>query len=101
MPPAAVLRSTRFPRHTSLLSLAVLVTSCLLESCLMNALAAAPDAGPAPELQGRWDLEVQGPQGSYPSWLEVRKSGAKTLVGAYVGQFGSARPVAHVRGSGP
>src|SRR5205085_1843452 len=31
-----------------------------------------------------------------PSWLEVRLSGYRTLVGSYVGQFGSARPIATV-----
>ncbi len=44
---------------------------------------------------GRWDLTVQGPEGAYPSWLEVRRSG-RTLVGSFVGQFGSARPVSRV-----
>lgn len=45
---------------------------------------------------GRWDVTVQGKDGAYPSWFEIRKSGTKTLVGAYVGQFGSARPVSKV-----
>jgi hypothetical protein len=45
---------------------------------------------------GRWDMTVQTPDGNYPSWLEVRRSGYRTLVGSFVGQFGSARPIAHV-----
>src|SRR5262245_24036700 len=45
---------------------------------------------------GRWDLTVKGPAGEYPSWLEVRKSGSRTLVGSFVGQFGSARPISRV-----
>ena len=44
---------------------------------------------------GRWDLVVHGTQGDYPSWLEVRRSG-RSLVGSFVGQFGSARPIGHV-----
>lgn len=44
---------------------------------------------------GRWDLVVHGTAGDYPSWLEVRKSG-RSLVGSFVGQFGSARPISHV-----
>ena len=44
-------------------------------------------------LEGRWDLTVHGPQGDYPSWLEVRRSGYRTLVGSFVGQFGSVRPI--------
>jgi hypothetical protein len=49
-----------------------------------------------PPVVGRWDLTVQGPKGTFPSWLEVRRSGRRTLVGAYVGQFGSARPISRV-----
>ncbi len=48
------------------------------------------------EILGRWDLVVQGKSGEFPSWLEVRKSGNSTLVGSYVGQFGSARPISEV-----
>ena len=48
-------------------------------------------------LLGRWDLTVQGADGEYPSWLEVKKSGHSTLVGSYVGQFGSARPIAEIK----
>jgi hypothetical protein len=48
---------------------------------------------------GRWDLTVQGPDGAYPSWLEVRRSG-RTLVGSFVGQVGSARPVSRVEFEG-
>ena len=51
--------------------------------------------GPPPVI-GRWDLIVQGPQGDYPSWLEVRQSGRITLVGSFVGRFGSARPISRV-----
>jgi hypothetical protein len=51
---------------------------------------------PAGSLVGRWDLTVQGKDGSYPSWLEVRLSGRRTLVGSFVGRFGSARPISRV-----
>jgi hypothetical protein len=44
---------------------------------------------------GRWDLTVKGSDGEYPSWLEVRRSG-RSLVGSFVGRFGSARPVSRV-----
>src|SRR5262249_14766260 len=49
-----------------------------------------------PPLVGRWDLTVHGPEGSYPSWLEVRQSGYRTLVGSFVGRIGSVRPVSRV-----
>ncbi len=54
----------------------------------------------ASEIIGRWNLTVQAAEGAHPSWLEVRKSGHKTLVGSFVGQFGSARPVSEVRFTG-
>ncbi len=47
-------------------------------------------------LIGRWNLQVQATGGSHPSWLEVRKSGNHALVGSFVGQFGSARPISKV-----
>jgi hypothetical protein len=49
-----------------------------------------------PPVVGRWDITVHGPDGDYPSWLEVTLSGYRTLVGSYVGRTGSARPIAHV-----
>jgi hypothetical protein len=39
---------------------------------------------------------VQGTHGNYPAWLEVRLSGRSTLVGSFVGRFGSARPISRV-----
>jgi hypothetical protein len=69
---------------------------------LLSWFAAAPArqdtsgrTGPPPVI-GRWDLVVNTPEGDYPSWLEVRKSGYTTLVGTFVGRFGSARPISHV-----
>jgi len=48
-------------------------------------------------LIGEWNVTVTDGQQTYPSWFEVKKSGRATLVGRYVGQFGSARPIAEVR----
>jgi hypothetical protein len=49
-----------------------------------------------PSVVGRWDLRVRGPEKEYPSWLEVRQSGYRTLVGSFVGRTGSARPISRV-----
>src|SRR5262245_61732335 len=76
---------------------------CVLASLLLIlagcALVAAQDPtsprGPT-GIIGRWDVVVHGPDGDYPSWFEVRLSGYRTLVGSFVGQFGSARPIARV-----
>jgi len=45
---------------------------------------------------GRWDLSVQMEKQTVPSWLEVKLSGFKTLVGYFVGDAGSARPISKV-----
>ena len=50
----------------------------------------------SPPLVGRWDMKVRDGGGEYPSWLEVRQSGFRTFIGAYVGQFGSARSIGNV-----
>ena len=73
----------------------------LLAFLIPNAvIALAPSAatnGAAREgLVGRWDLTVQKPGGNVPSWLELRSSGRIALVGRFVGEVGSARPVARV-----
>ena len=46
---------------------------------------------------GRWDLTVTMGDRVVPSWLEVKLSGVKTLVGYFVADGGSARPIAHVQ----
>lgn len=45
---------------------------------------------------GRWDLTVDMGDRIVPSWLEVKLSGISTLVGYFVAEGGSARPIAHV-----
>ena len=57
---------------------------------------AAVQQPPEPAIVGRWDITVETPAGSYPSWLEVHKSGYRTLSGQFVGQSGSARPLSSV-----
>jgi hypothetical protein len=60
------------------------------------ALLAARGEDAKATIVGRWDLTVKGERGDYPSWLEVRKSGYRTLVGSFVGRTGSARPISRV-----
>jgi Domain of Unknown Function (DUF1080) len=47
-------------------------------------------------LEGRWDLTLSDSVKTYPSWLEVRHSGVRTLVGQFVGIGGSARPISRI-----
>lgn len=60
--------------------------------------ASADDAfrAAAQPLLGRWDITVTDGQRTYPSWLEINRSGYRTLVGSYVGEFGSARPIGKI-----
>lgn len=48
-------------------------------------------------LEGRWDLVIEKDGKELPSWLEIKHSGFKTLVGRFVYAFGSARPIAEVK----
>ncbi|HSF45982.1 MAG TPA: hypothetical protein VLA58_08215, partial [Chitinophagaceae bacterium] len=51
-------------------------------------------------IEGRWDLTVDRGDKLVPSWLEVHLSGVKMLVGHFVADGGSARPVARVNFDG-
>lgn len=50
----------------------------------------------AKDLIGRWDITMDENGKSVPSWLEVKLSGYRTLVGYFVGPSGSARPISKV-----
>ncbi len=75
------------------------LTLCLAVVTASIGTAAAQPPAPSPArapIIGRWDLTVQGPKSTYPSWLEVSLSGTRTLVGRFVGGGGSARPISRV-----
>jgi hypothetical protein len=51
---------------------------------------------------GHWDLTIDmGNNQAVPSWLDVKLSGIKTLVGYFVSDAGSARPISKVTVDGP
>jgi Domain of Unknown Function (DUF1080) len=45
---------------------------------------------------GRWNVTIEKPGGTVPSWLEIRPSGRAALVGRLVGEVGSARPISRI-----
>jgi hypothetical protein len=45
---------------------------------------------------GKWDIELENGSQILPSWLEVKLSGINTLVGYFVGESGSKRPISEV-----
>ena len=73
------------------LSVALFIPMASWRTPLTRGVPVAP-----PPIVGRWDLTVRTTGGTYPSWLEVGLSGNSTLVGRFVGQFGSARPISRV-----
>ena len=57
--------------------------------------AAAQIPKEALPLVGAWDITIHTSHGDAYSWQEVERSGA-TLVGRFVGRFGSARPISKI-----
>src|SRR5882757_11179570 len=55
----------------------------------------AEDPSPFP-IEGRWDITVHQGGKEVPSWLEIQRSGERTLVGRFVGGGGSARPISKI-----
>lgn len=73
----------------------LIVAGSLLASGTGLLLSAAQ--GPqGPAVVGRWDLTVVSSGRNHPSWLEVTRSGNRTLVGRFVGRSGSARPISKI-----
>ena len=70
-----------------------LVVFITLAFCFISTVKAADDNA----IIGRWDLSVNLGDRVAPSWLEVKLSGVKTLVGYFVADGGSARPISHVQ----
>jgi len=54
---------------------------------------ASPDTS---SVEGRWDITINDSGKKMASWLEVVHSGLHTLVGQFVGNGGSARPISKV-----
>ncbi|WP_295128414.1 DUF1080 domain-containing protein [uncultured Chitinophaga sp.] len=77
------------------LGLSCLVTLSTATATVSKAAVTAVKAE-AKDLIGRWDITVDENGKQVPSWLEVKLSGTRTLVGYFVGGSGSARPVAKV-----
>jgi 3-keto-disaccharide hydrolase len=58
--------------------------------------AQSPQPGFADAILGRWDLTVNAPDGSYPSWLEIMLRKETELMGRFVGRFGSLRHLSQI-----
>lgn len=69
-------------------------TAAAQEQQHANSVKAAADQK---ELIGRWDITIDQNGQPAPSWLEVKLSGFRTLVGHFVATSGSSRPVSQVK----
>lgn len=74
----------------------MVATGTAVALAVVTLAADSPVKTAPPSILGRWDLTVQTADATYPSWLEVRKSGYRTLVGSFVGRTGSVRPIGRV-----
>lgn len=77
-----------------------LLLSLLTIAGLSAAQPPSPQPGFADPVLGTWDITVQGPDGAYPSWLEVMLRKETELMGRFVGRFGSNRHVAEITYAG-
>ncbi|SDQ84921.1 protein of unknown function [Pseudoxanthomonas sp. CF125] len=79
-------------RYAAALAIALSLAGAPLHSATRTSPEPTMDAAAI----GRWDITLQTPAGAAPSWLEIRRSGLRTLVGQFVGIVGSARPISHI-----
>ena len=77
-----------------LLSLIITTVSIITTS------SAQHEPAKPPSIEGRWDITVHEEGKDKPSWLEISHSGIRTLVGHFVGDGGSARPISEIFVSG-
>jgi hypothetical protein len=73
--------------------LSVSFALALVATLVLAAPRADAQTAEVPPVVGRWDIKVNTGQGTYPSWVEIHPSGFRLLVGRFVGQFGSSRPI--------
>ena len=76
-----------------------IILSALLVAGMISAVYAKSPcvkALDAASVEGRWDITISKDGKNLPSWLEIRLSGRKTLIGQFVYAFGSARPISKV-----
>lgn len=66
----------------------------ILLACSTGPTQTGPDqAAPSvDDFLGRWDVTVEGPEGTYPSWFELSREEGP-LKGQFVGRVGSVRPI--------
>ncbi|MCM4166775.1 hypothetical protein KCTC52924_01626 [Arenibacter antarcticus] len=70
---------------------------CLVALNMLLAISTFSYAQMINPIEGRWNLVISQDGKELPSWLEIRHSGSRTLVGRFVYAMGSARPISEVK----
>lgn len=82
-------RKTIYPNLQRCFALAIIIFASLFMQHAIARTTASP-------IEGRWDITVMMGDREAPSWLEVMHSGRNHLVGSFVADGGSARPVSKI-----
>lgn len=82
--------------QTKLCTLVLIVIVSVMSTATVKANYLPYDTAYSSSLEGRWDMTIVMNGKEVPSWLEVRHSGIRTLVGDFVGSGGSARPISRI-----
>ncbi len=77
-------------KFTSAVALLALALGCAVPE---SAEESAEESGAT--VTGRWNVTVQGADGPYPTWFEIRET-ADGLEGSFVGRVGSQRPIEEI-----
>jgi len=70
---------------------------CLVAFSLLLAFTSMSFAQQINSIEGRWNMVISQEGKELPSWLEIRHSGSRTLVGRFVYAMGSARPISEIK----
>lgn len=82
--------------HTSAGRLRYTLGAMLITLCMHLSLSVSANPKAAKPIEGRWNITIDMDGTKLPSWLEVRHSGYKTLIGQFTSTSGSARPISVV-----
>ena len=72
------------------------ILSILILCCFVASIAKAKTPSDTSAVLGRWDITVNISGKDRPSWLEIHRSGTRMLVGEFVADGGSARPISRI-----
>ncbi|WP_035650990.1 DUF1080 domain-containing protein [Flavobacterium sp. ASV13] len=84
-------KTTAFPNFRNHILIVSLLLTLFASQISNNLYAVEKDT-----LKGHWDITIDIDGKPAPAWLEIRRSGPKTLVGQFMCVVGSARPISEI-----